>query len=86
MPDTPPPDPKPLLPVQPKSHPGAGGWTPKKATPIFVAVFLGVTGAMVPVLMVPEPRWNVVLASALGGAATALGAYFGMRSAGSRQP
>lgn len=81
-------DPKELLKTRPASPevPGAGGWVPKKTTPVLVAVFCGIAGATAPVLMMPEPKWNVVLASVLTGASTALVGYFGMRSAGPRQP
>lgn len=65
--------------------PGAGGWVPGKLTPIFIAVFVGISTSLTPVLLMPEPKWNVILAACLGGAATSLGTYFGIRSAGPRQ-
>lgn len=87
-PKTPEAEASPLLKIQPLAEdgPGAGGWTPGKNTPIFVAVFCGIAGAVGPVLMMPEPKWNVILASVLSGAGTALAGYLGIRSAGPRQP
>lgn len=90
MPDeTPKPEaPKPLLPVQPPEGPAAGGWAPKQGTTIWAAVFVGVAGSTVPVLIAnPLPyNINLYLAAVLGGAAGAVGTYLGLRSAGSRQP
>lgn len=89
MPETNDPNQKPaeLLKTNPMAPetPGAGGWTPGKNTPVIVAVFCGVAGAMAPVLMMPEANWRTIVASALSGASTALVGYFGIRSAGPRQ-
>lgn len=65
--------------------PGAGGWVPKKNTPIWVSIAAGISASTVPVLMMPEPKWNVIAASVIGGAVTGIATYFGMRSAGPRQ-
>lgn len=77
-----------LLKTQPlvPETPGAGGWTPGKNTPIWAALLVGISTSVTPVLMMPEPKWNVILASVLLGAATSIGTYFGIRSAGPRQP
>lgn len=80
--------PKQLLAVQPSTPetPGAGGWVPKPTTVIAVAVFVGMATASMPALMAPEFNVRYALASAIGGAASALATYFGMRSAGPRTP
>lgn len=67
-----------------RATPGHGGWVPKKHTPLIAAIFVGVTSSIVPPLMMENPKWNVILASALMGASTALATFFGMRSAGPR--
>lgn len=83
----PPPSPNELLKTQPAAEgAGAGGWVPSKNTPIWAALIVGISTSVTPVLMMPEPKWNVILASVMLGAATSLGTYFGMRSAGPRQP
>lgn len=78
---------KELLKTQPlaENGPGAGGWVPKPSTLVLISVFCGIAGSAAPVLMQPTVTWNVLLASVLSGAATALVGYFGMRSAGPRQ-
>lgn len=74
---------KPAVVVSPK--PGHGGWVPKKKTPLLVALSLGVTASLVPTLMTDHVTWNLVLASVLTGASTALATFFGMVSAGPRK-
>jgi hypothetical protein len=71
-------------PPQTGNGPGAGGWVPNKKTPIWAALVVGISTAVTPVLMMPEPKWNVIAASVILGASTALATYFGMRSAGPR--
>lgn len=81
-----PPDPAEVLKTQPAATgAGAGGWVPNKRTPIWAALLVGISSGTTPVLMVPEPKWNVIAASVLIAAATAVGTYFGMRSAGPRK-
>jgi hypothetical protein len=60
-------------------------WQPPKQAPLIVALFVGATGSAAPVLMMPEPKWNVVLASVLIGLSGALAAYFGMKSSGPKR-
>lgn len=63
----------------------ASKFTPKKHTPLVAAIFVGIVGSAAPVLMMPEPKWNVVLAAVLMGAASSLATYFGMKSAGPKR-
>jgi hypothetical protein len=55
---------------------------PQRREPLWVAIFVGIVTASGPLLMLENPRWNVVLAAALMGAGSSLGTYFGIRSAG----
>lgn len=55
---------------------------PQRREPLWAALFVGVVTASGPLLMLDNPRWNVVLGAALMGAASSLGTYFGIRSAG----
>lgn len=81
-------DPKEILKTQPLAEgAGAGGWVPAKKTPVWAAVFIGTVFASAPAILVAFPDKYGALASAvLMGAAGSLATYFGMRSAGPRQP
>lgn len=69
------------------TKPGHGGWVPKKRTPLWAALFVGIVGSSAPALMIALPSpWNAVVGSSLLGAAATLATYFGMKSAGPRQP
>lgn len=81
-----------VLKTQPavEGAPGAGGWTPEKKTPLWAAVMVGTLMASGPAIGMAISEWNTKVGLAVGvvlmSLATSLGAYFGIRSAGTRTP
>lgn len=68
--------------------PGAGGWVPSKKTPLWAAVLIGTIFSSAPAigLAIPDQKIGAAVACSLLGLAGSLATYFGMRSAGPRQP
>jgi len=60
-------------------------WVPKKHTPLWAALAISVAGSAVPVLTMPNPSWNVIVASVLSGVSLGLTLFFGMKSAGPKR-
>lgn len=65
--------------------PGAGGWVPDKKTPLWAALFVGISTSAVPALLDPNFSWRTIVASVIAGGASGIGTYFSMRSAGPRK-
>lgn len=57
-------------------------FVPSRKMPLIVAVLVGAAASAVPLLAVETVSLRVVLAAALGGAASTAATFFGMSSAG----
>ena len=66
--------------------PGQGGWTPSGGQLFAATMAVSVLGALAPVLITTIPGIVGLIASVvIGGVATGLAAFFGIKSAGPRK-
>lgn len=69
------------------SPPGAGGWTPRPATPIWIGLTAAVCASLGPVLLtvpIPSP-WGAVSAGCVMAIGAGFASYLASKSAGPRK-
>lgn len=67
-------------------EPGQGGWTPTTVQILFATIGVAILGGLAPVLLTAIPGVAGVVTSVIvGGVATGLAGFFGIKSAGPRK-